>query len=239
MDPEINTQPGVVNVATPEGGSKVLEPNAALLAIANDATGRNFSDVSQVREYFKTYNSRIGDQKVAEVTKKAEQYDNILSEWAKNNDKSPEYADAYFQDYFTKKPEGTEPAQTGTDPLMKRELNTLKEKYGKLELEIQKNGLLSKYPDASPYLEEITAIAKSRNQSFLEAFESSSLKRTLEADRAKAEIEKKGDGLMEPGNRRGMEPQKLELQRQKFNDRKNPVFDTDKEALVRDYLGMA
>lgn len=44
---------------------------------------------------------------------------------------------------------------------------------------------------------------------------------------------------MEPGNRRGMEPQKLELQRQKFNDRKNPVFDTDKEALVRDYLGMA
>lgn len=80
MDPEINTQPGVVNVATPEGGSKVLEPNAALLAIANDATGRNFSDVSQVREYFKTYNSRIGDQKVAEVTKKAEQYDNILSE---------------------------------------------------------------------------------------------------------------------------------------------------------------
>ena len=240
MNPELNTQPGAVNVAVPEGTNKVNEPSAALLKIANEMTGRNFSDESQVREYFKTYNSRIGDQQIAQATKKAEQYDNVLSEWARNNGKSPEYADAFFQDYFSKKPEGQVNQASGPeDPIMKRELNNLREGYSKLESEVQKNSLLSKYPEASRYMDEITAIAKSRGQSYLDAFENSSLKRVLEVDRATAEAEKKGDGLMEPGNRRGIEPQKLELQRQKFNDRRNPVFDTDKEAFVKEYLGMS
>ena len=240
MNPELNTQPGAVNVAVPEGDNKVNESSAALLNIANEMTGRNFSDVNQVKEYFKTYNSRIGDQQIAQATKKAEQYDNVLSEWARNNGKSTEYADAFFQDYFSKKPEGYAETVNGTDdPILKRELNTLREGYSKLESEVQKNSLLSKYPEASKYMDEILAIAKSRNQSYLEAFENSSLKRILDVDRATAEAEKKGDGLMEPGNRRGIEPQKLELHRQKFNDRKNPVFDTDKEGLVREYLGMS
>jgi hypothetical protein len=237
--PEAKAPTGAEDVTASGGDAKVKEPAAALLDIANEATGRKFSNVNQIKEYFENYNSRIGDQKIAEATKKAQQYDNILAEWANSNQKSTEYADAFFQDYFMSKSKGEPvPSSDGGDPMLKRELNTLREGYSKLETEIQRNALISKYPEAMDYLDEIAALAKARGQSYLEAFEKSSVKKVIEAQKAQAQLEKKGDGLIEPGNRRGIEPQKIEGYRQRFNDKKNPVFDSDRENLVKEYLGM-
>lgn len=141
--------------------------------------GRKFPNKDEAVKTIKNLNSLVGDQAVADARKKADSYSSLVKSVAQQLNSTEEYADLYLQG---KVPEA-DPASTVSQQTHGNEYNDVvaRAKVQELEVELQKERLLKKYPEAESVLGEITDLAKVRKVSLLDAYEKSSLKNLAQA----------------------------------------------------------
>lgn len=217
---------------TPAQGETKVEgqPQVSLLEQIAKETGRTFKDEKDFVGFVKEFNSKIGDQAIAETRKKAESYDSVLKLLSKEYNQPENIVDAYLREQ-TKNPVSVPQSQTptSTDPFLKSRLDNLESEIKNTRLEAEKNLLTSKYPEASPYLNDIVALALARGESPLRTFETSAYKELVDSKKTQPA----GQSIVQPTSRKGISEDILS----KFKPRAGKLSDSEMHSLVRETLG--
>lgn len=188
---------GVKDVESQTGKNQDASTSSADFSKAEieEILGRRFPSKEEALKTLKNLNSLVGDQTIAEARKKAEAYNNLVKATAEQLGSTEEYADLYLQGKVPSVDnESSVVAPKGTDEIADFVART---KVSELELELQKERLLKKYPEAENVLGELVDLAKSRKASLLETYEKSSLKNLAKVLAAPA----KDDSVVEPNSR--------------------------------------
>lgn len=242
-DPAVMAPGQAVNVAAGQGETKVGEnqpvsPEQLVLEKIRGKVNREFKSLDDVAEFVQHYDSRIGDQALAENRKKADAFDRFVDLWAKENKKSREYASAYINDYFTSQVDS--PSSTisdgSVDPLVKSKLSSLEQEQQNLKMELQKRDLIVQYPESSAFMNDLVELAKIRNQPLTQVFENSGYKELVKLKRSQSQNQ--DTTVVPPTTRKGIEPDRLEQLKAQINKKDFTGFDdVTKQNLVREYFG--
>lgn len=178
-----------------------LSEDTALLDLLKATTGREFTSVDDAKKHLSNLNSLVGDQRVAELRNSADAYQSLVSGWAKKNGVTADEAKKFLADNFV------EVSTKDTVVPQKDAAPRDDDKTSRLEDEVGRLSLLRKYPEAEPYVEEVSILAKAKNLPYATAFEQSSFK---ELAQVKAQEDSKKSPIVTPSNRKGFDTNKVE-----------------------------
>ncbi len=245
-----NAAGGATDVAA-QGSNSEEDAKAgvdAALALINASTGREFPTLEEARKHIQNLNKLVGDQEVAKARDAQKALDDLVSKYGK----SPKDLDKVLADTLleavsevTKEPDKVDPEVKPKVEPVKEDLEKEEKKdvtkfdvsiltrLEKLEHAEQVQSLKEKYPTALAIVDEIATIARSKEISYVEAFENSPLKSLVEL-KQKEDAQK--NPVVTPSNRANIDYQKAQdLGRKALSGR---ATEEEKEELVKTVLGL-
>jgi hypothetical protein len=228
--------------------SSDTNPNAEVLKLLGDITGRNYGDIEEAKKHVTNLESLVGDKAFAEARKAKTTLDGLVSTIAAEEKVTKEEAYAGLESLLTgtqkTEPDQVQPEAPASTPVPEpsfaKEASDAREqqKYDAVTSELsqlkesqQKFELLTKYPESQGVQEEIIAVAKQKGIHPIEAYEGS-FKALVEAKRAE---ESRNNPVVTPSNKIGFDQKKVQSLGAKVI--KGDSID-DKEALVAETLGL-
>lgn len=226
MDPETNLQTADSTDTFAEGDADVTGNTADLpkeealtLEELNTLTNRTFGTKAEALKHIEGLNKLVGDQRIAESRKKADNYDalnrkynTLVEAYANENSMTVDEATKEIGEYIGSVKETETDASSRVD----KELASLKK-------EITLDRFLSKHPETKDFIDVIEAVADKKGISFEEALLDSSLSKIVSKPA--------GIATTEPNKRVQVQSQELKQLQDKLSSGRG-TFD-DKRGLVR------
>ena len=229
--------------------SSDTNPDAEVLKLLSDITGRNYGDIEEAKKHVTNLESLVGDKAFAEARKAKGTLDGLVETIAAEEKVTKEEAYAGLESLLTgeQKPEpqdqvqqeapGKTPvpepsfAKEAADATRTKELEAVTSELSQLRESQEKFELLTKHPESQDVEEEVMAVAKQKGIHPIEAYEDS-FKTLVEAKRSE---ESRKNPVVTPSNKIGFDEKKV----QGLGARvvKEDRLD-DKEALVAETLGL-
>jgi len=129
------------------------------LAVFERATGRKFTNTAEAEQYLRNLNGLVGDNAVANARKKAEFADAFIAQYALEKGMSHDDAHRELQSLVT-------PSKTRQPVSLSEEKRADDPRLESLEREM----FLTKNPEASPYIDNVSRYAKAQNMGLKEAY---------------------------------------------------------------------
>lgn len=228
--------------------SSETNPNAEVLKLLSDITGRNYGDIEEAKKHVTNLESLVGDTAFAEARKAKRTLDGLVETVAKEENVTREEAHAGLESLLTgvqkTEPDQVQQEAPSSSPIPEpsfakeaaeanenKKLKAMTSELSQLKESQQKFELLTKYPEAQDVEVEVMAVAVQKGIHPLEAYENS-FKTLVEAKRAE---ESRKNPIVTPSNKIGFDQKKV----QNLGARvvKADRLD-DKEALVAETLGL-
>lgn len=230
---------GEADVTTQGGSSNGDNTEIAALKVIEASTGRKFESIEDFNKHYAGLNNLVGDQEVAKARKALE----TIQKWEKQFGKQTPELERVLADIAlsTKTPTPKVEEQTQVQSqseakpqsVVSKTDNELTRRLERLEYATQLNELDKKYPEAAFMADVISAVAKERNVTLVEAFEGDArLKQLIDL---KTKEESQRSPVVAPSNRTKLDTQKVERLGQKILAHR--ASEKEMEQFVQEVLG--
>lgn len=231
-----NQKEGEKDVTTQGGSSNSDDTNIAALKVIEASTGRKFESIEDFNKHYTGLNSLVGDQEVAKGRKALE----TLQKWEKQFGKQTPELEKVLADIVVStqttpnvveqpKPQ----SEVKPQPVVSKTNDVLTQRLEKLEYATQLNDLERKHPEAVFMADVISAVAKEKGVTLLEAFEGDARIKQLVDLKLKDESQR--SPVVAPSNRTRLDTKKIEVLGQKAMTGR--ASERDVQDLVKEYLG--
>ena len=226
---------GKADVTTQGGSSNSDDTEIAALKVIEASTGRKFESIEDFNKHYAGLNSLVGDQEVTKARKALE----TIQKWEKQFGKPTPELEKVLADIVisTKAPDQKVEEKTQLEirpqSVVSKTDNELTQRLEKLEYATQLNELERKHPEAIFMTDVISAVAKDKNVSLIEAFEGDARLKQLVDLKIKEESQR--SPVVAPSNRTKLDTKKVERLGQKILTHR--ASEKEMEQFVQEVLG--